>query len=48
MAFLSAGGTMGMIVWIVVLFGIMYFIMIRPQQKETKKKNELLNSLVIG
>lgn len=36
----SGGGLMALI-WIVILFVFMYFIMIRPQQKETKKKNAL-------
>ena len=29
-------GTLGMIIWLVVLFAIMYFLMIRPQKKEQK------------
>lgn len=37
-----------MIVWLVVLFGFMYFFMIRPQQKETKKKNAMLSDLAVG
>ena len=36
------------IVWIVVLFGIMYFMMIRPQKKEQKKMNAMLSQLAIG
>ncbi|MGN0242377.1 MAG: preprotein translocase subunit YajC [Candidatus Weimeria sp.] len=43
----SGGGLMALI-WIVILFVFMYFIMIRPQQKETKKKNALMNSLAVG
>ena len=38
----------GMIIWLVVIFGFMYFFMIRPQQKETKKKNALMASLAVG
>ena len=34
----QAAGTIGMIVWLVVLFAVMYFLMIRPQKKEQKKK----------
>ena len=37
---MSAEGGMGIgftIVWMVVLFGIMYFLMIRPQKKEQKR-----------
>ena len=43
----SGGGLMALI-WIVILFVFMYFIMIRPQQKETKKNNALMNSLAVG
>lgn len=34
--------------YIVILFGIMYFLVIRPQQKEKKKQEELINQLAIG
>ena len=37
-----------MIVWIVVLFGFMYFTMIRPQQKEQKEKNAMMANLAVG
>lgn len=37
-----------MIIWLVVLFGFMYFFMIRPQQKETKKKNAMIAELSVG
>ena len=30
----QAAGTIGMIVWLVVLFAVMYFLMIRPQKKD--------------
>lgn len=38
----------GMIIWIVVLFAFMYFFMIRPQQKETKRKGQMLSELAVG
>ena len=44
----QVGGFGGMILWIVILFGMMYFFMIRPQQKETKKKNAMMASLEVG
>ena len=44
----SAGAWGGMIVWLVILFAFMYFFMIRPQQKETKRKNAMLAELGIG
>ena len=36
------------IVWIVALFGIMYFMMIRPQKKEQKRTQTMLNSMEVG
>ncbi len=36
------------LVWIVVLLVFMYFLFIRPQQKETKQKNAMMASLEVG
>lgn len=44
----SVYGWGSMIIWLVVLFGFMYFFMIRPQQKESKKKNSMLSELAVG
>ena len=44
----QAAGTVGMIVWLVVLFAVMYFLMIRPQKKEQKKQAAMLSQLAIG
>jgi preprotein translocase subunit YajC len=46
----AAGGPGGMmnIVFIIGLFAIMYFVMIRPQQKQLKKHQELISSLKKG
>ena len=44
----TTAGWAGMIIWLVVIFGFMYFFMIRPQQKETKKKNAMMASLEVG
>jgi preprotein translocase subunit YajC len=46
----AAGGPGGMmnIVFIIGLFAIMYFIMIRPQQKQLKAHRELLTGLKKG
>ena len=33
----SGMGMVGAIVWMVVLFGIMYFLMLRPQKKVLSK-----------
>lgn len=40
--------TASLVLWLVILFGFMYFFMIRPQQKETKKKNAMLAELAVG
>lgn len=40
--------TGSMIIWIVVLFGVMYFLMIRPQKKEQKRINAMLANMAVG
>ena len=42
------GGGLYTIVMLVALFAIMYFMMIRPQQKETKRKNAMLADMAVG
>ena len=47
----AAGGTESLIATflpMILLFVFMYFIMIRPQQKEEKKKALMLNELAVG
>lgn len=44
----SAGGTLLMVVWLVVLFGIMYFLMIRPQKKEQKRLTAMISQMEVG
>ena len=41
-------GMVGMIIWLVVIFGFMYFLMIRPQKKEQKKKDLMLSEVAVG
>lgn len=41
-------GTTGWILYFVFIIGLLYFIAIRPQQKEKKKTQELLASIAIG
>lgn len=36
------------VVYVVLIFAFMYFIAIRPQQKEKKKQEELMASIAIG
>lgn len=50
---LGAGcGSQGMgiefIVWMVFLFGLMYFLLIRPQKKQRQQHDEMLKSLKKG
>ena len=44
----NAAGTVGMLLWIIVLFGFMYFFLVRPQKKEQKRKEAMLAELAIG
>ena len=37
-----------MVSWMVIIFAIFYFMMIRPQQKETNQKNAMLADLALG
>ena len=41
-------GMVGAIIWMVVLFGIMYFLMLRPQKKEQKRLQAMLNDMEVG
>ena len=43
-----AGGGMSMIIMMVVLFGLMYFMMIRPQMKRQKEHRALIAGLSKG
>ena len=45
------GGVMStgmLIMWLVIMFGMMYFLMIRPQKKEQKRTQTMLNSMEVG
>ena len=45
----SGAASMGMmIIWMVIIFGIMYFLMIRPQKKEQKRLQAMLNDMEVG
>lgn len=44
----AQGSGMSSIIMIVLMIGIFYFFMIRPQNKERKRMKEFLNSLEIG
>lgn len=36
------------IIWIVLLFAVFYFLIVRPQQQRVKKHEELLSRLRVG
>ena len=44
----SGMGMVGAIIWMVVLFRIMYFLMLRPQKKEQKRLQAMLNDMEVG
>ena len=45
----QAGMGLGVtIIWMVILFGIMYFLMIRPQKKEQKRLAAMLSAMEVG
>ncbi len=44
----GTGGIMGSMLWIVVFFGIFYFMAIRPQKKQEKEHALLIDSAEIG
>lgn len=51
MCILLSEGTVSslpMLFSLAILFAFMYFFMIRPQQKEAKKKNAMLAELAVG
>jgi preprotein translocase subunit YajC len=39
---------LSLVIWLVIMGVPIYFMMIRPQQKETKKKNAMMSSLDVG
>ena len=45
----TAGGSAAMLIGYVIFFGLlMYFMVFRPQKKQQKKQDELVNSIEIG
>ena len=44
----AAGSGVASLLSLVFMFVLMYFIMIRPQQKEQKRKNAMLSELATG
>lgn len=44
----GVGGTVTMVVMLVLMVGVFYFVGIRPQKKQEKKNNEMRNALTVG
>lgn len=44
----AAGSGMASILSLVLMFVLLYFVMIRPQQKEQKRKDAMLSELATG
>ena len=44
----AAGSLIVIIVYVVIIIGFMYFIAIRPQKKQEKKQQALMESVEIG
>ena len=44
----AQGSGVASLISIVLMFGILYFMMIRPQQKEQKRKDAMLSELATG
>lgn len=45
---IASNPLMGQVLWFVLLIGLMYFLMIRPQQKEQKARAEMIRALKPG
>lgn len=44
----GAGGSMGLLIFVVIMFVGMYFISIRPQKKQQQKRQEMLKEMSKG
>ena len=44
----AAGGGMGMLIPMILVFGIFYFMMIRPQQRKEKERLKMIAELRAG
>ena len=41
-------GTVGMLIYVVVIIGAFYFIAIRPQRKQEKERQAMVASVAVG
>ena len=44
----AMGGTIGMVIYIVLIIGVFYFLMIRPQRKKQKEEKQMRENLQVG
>lgn len=44
----SQGGILGLVIPMVLMFGLIYFLMIRPQKKREKETKNMLEELKVG
>lgn len=44
----SAGGGMSLILMLVLMFGVMYFLMIRPENKRKKEAEQMRSAIKVG
>jgi preprotein translocase subunit YajC len=44
----SPGGAMGMFVPMAIIFGIFYFMLIRPQQRKEKERRKMIDAIKTG
>ena len=44
----SGMGSLGIIGYMVIIFAVMYFMMIRPQRKQEKEKAAMMATLAVG
>ncbi len=44
----SSSGILMMVAYMAVIFGFMYFIMIRPQKKEKERMQNMLSGIAVG
>ena len=42
------GGTVGMILYFVVIIAVFYFLMIRPQKKRDKQTRDMIDAIKVG
>ncbi|MGQ9546678.1 MAG: preprotein translocase subunit YajC [Dehalococcoidia bacterium] len=42
------GGILGMVIFLVAIFAVMYFLMIRPRQKQQKQHDAMMKELRVG